>query len=364
MELGFSQPGAWLLLPLCILLPGWMIWRGIPLPHWRPALAVRNPMLPAVLRAREHAVTHDRDRPLSPWLLTPAMALMCLALSGPELIGPVIPPRPAPVDVVFIVDTSLSMATRDYHLDDRPISRLDLAKRLISHFGAAHDGRLGLVIAGTPPAVWMPYSADRGLFEHLLGRLQASMAGRNTALGDALALTAERYGEGRHPLALLISDGSTPLGRVAPGTGAQAISAAGMTLHVLALGTQPGTDGAPAPAGAAPHESADLALLDTIARTTGGRMLRAADSEALIEALAPLLDAHRARLAPIPVPRARTPLYPWPLLAGMLFLAALPLVHARGTRSGRATDGTRTAPPGADGHSARTAHSGRGGRTS
>lgn len=319
-DVGLLAP-AWLLgLPLAGLLPWWLGRRGLRLPALFPPLAVRYPGL------GDHAARDGRDRVTARggWWLLPVIALLCLALAQPVRYGAPLPAGVAPVDLVLLVDVSVSMTLRDYELDGERVDRLTMAKRLLDRFAAEFSGeRLGIVVIGRPSAIWAPLTSDRSLVRHLLRRLQLTLAGRNAALGDALALTAEHFGGERAPIVVLVSDAAFPLGRLSPDEGAARLAAAGMTLYSIAIGA--------ADAGAAERDSggliftpADLPLLERLAERTGGRLFHAVDAEGMRQALRWIETTHRDAQPAVEPPRRRQPLYPWPLGAALLILALWP----------------------------------------
>lgn len=322
---------AWLLaLPLAWLLPWWIGHRGLGLPRLSAPLAVRHPA--AADPAAPASAPGGRADPL----LAAVLVLLCLALAQPVRLGPPLPPAPVPLDVVLLVDTSVSMGLADYELDGKPVERLTLARGLLDRVVAGLEGgRVGLVVVGAPSAVWLPLSADRALARHLLGRIEVGLAGRNAAVGDALALTAERFAGGGDLLALLISDGATPLGRLSPAEGAERLRGAGITLHSIAVGAA-GEGPVGQGRGDLIFVPADLALLETVARVTGGELFRARDAAALGEALAGVTARHRAARPAPEASRRREPLYPWPLAAALLLLAAWPWWSGRRLREARA----------------------------
>jgi Ca-activated chloride channel family protein len=319
-DLGLLAP-AWLLaLPFAWLLPWWLGRRGGHLPMLFAPLAVRHPG--AGVHATEAPGGGAPDR--RHWLALPVLALLCVALAEPVRYGPPLPAKAPPLDIVLVVDVSVSMTLRDYQVDGERVDRLTMAKRLLDRFAARFGGeRLALVVLGRPSAIWSPPTADRALVRHLLGRLQLTMAGRNAAIGDALALTAERFGSERLPIVVLISDAAYPLGRLSPLEGADRLAAAGMTLYSIAIGS---ADAAAAGAerGGLIFAATDLALLEAMAERTGGRLFHAVDAQVMAEALDRIESIHRDALPEAESPRQRLPLYPWPLGLALFILAAWP----------------------------------------
>lgn len=114
-DLGLLAP-AWLLgLPLAFLLPWWLGRRVARLPLLFPPLAVRHPGAGRHSSAPPGGGAAERRR----WLLLPLFALLCLALAEPVRYGTPLPAKAAPLDLVLLVDVSVSMTLRDYQLEDR-----------------------------------------------------------------------------------------------------------------------------------------------------------------------------------------------------------------------------------------------------
>lgn len=313
---------AWLLaLPLAWWLPWWIGRRGRRLPRLFAPLAVRHP-------AADERIPMARSNGEEPvrWLLLPVFGLLLLALAEPVRYGAPLTQRPVPLDLVLLMDVSMSMSLRDYRVDGEAVDRLRVAKRLLDRFVTDFGGeRVGLVVVGTPSALWVPLTADLALVRHLLGRLELTLAGRNAAIGDALAQVADRFGgqDRSQPVAVLISDGATPLGTLSPTQGAARLQAAGMTLYSIAIGaTDPSA--VEQEHGSLIFAPADLDLLEEIAVQTGGRMFRAVDADSLRQALAWIENKHSTAHPVTSVARSRRPLYPWPLGAALLLLAAWP----------------------------------------
>jgi Ca-activated chloride channel homolog len=319
-DYGLLAP-AWLLaLPLAGLLPWWMGGRGLGLPSLVAPLPVRHPGAADGLPGPAAPSGPGSGR----WVLLPAVALFCLALAEPVRYGQPLAQGPAPLDLVLLVDVSVSMTLRDYELDGQRVDRLKVAKRLLDRFAVDFAGRrLGLVVVGRPSAVWTPLTADRELVRHLLGRFEPTMAGRNAAIGDALALAAARFAEKPPPVVVLISDGGYPAGRLSPAEGAARLVEAGMTLYTLAVGAQAPSAGEQGLSDLI-FAPVDVRMLEEIAAQTGGSGFHVMDAGDMAEALTWVESTHRA-LSPAPAaPRRREPLYHWPLLLALLMLAAWP----------------------------------------
>jgi Ca-activated chloride channel family protein len=321
---------AWLLLlPVVAALSWWLRRRGRALPSAIAPLSVRHPA--AALAAGAAGASPRRD-----WLLPTVLALLVVALAEPVRHGPALPRDDSGTTLMLLVDVSVSMVLADYALDGERIDRLTMAKRLIDGFvGSLGGERVGLVVVGSPSALWVPPTRDHALLRRALGRLELTLAGRNAAIGDALALTAEHLRDSPQRVAVLVSDGNGWVGRHTPEAGAERLRAAGVTLYAIGIGAT-AVDGAERRYGDLIYEPTDMALLERVAHITGGTAFHATDSGAMAGILAAIRMRHPEAPPPSDGPRLARPLYPWPLGAALLLLAALPWLRAgwpsRGTR--------------------------------
>ena len=73
-------------------------------------------------------------------LFRSVVASIAISLTEPVRIGERLPDPPQERDIVFIVDTSISMILRDYVLDGKRIDRMTLLKGVLDRFeiGRAH----------------------------------------------------------------------------------------------------------------------------------------------------------------------------------------------------------------------------------
>lgn len=104
-------------------------------------------------------------------------------------------------DILTILDTSGSM--KMYH-------KLDNAKAIISDFTKKRkNDRLGLVIFGNIAYIASPLTYDKKIFNDILSRIYAGIAGESTAIYDALFLSTNLFktSKAKNKIAILITDG-------------------------------------------------------------------------------------------------------------------------------------------------------------
>lgn len=104
-------------------------------------------------------------------------------------------------DILTILDTSGSM--KMYH-------KLNNAKAIISDFAKKRkNDRLGLVIFGNIAYIASPLTYDKKIFNDILSRIYAGIAGESTAIYDALFLSTNLFktSKAKNKIAILITDG-------------------------------------------------------------------------------------------------------------------------------------------------------------
>lgn len=316
---GFAWPWAWALLPLPVL-----AYLLLP-PRLGSAAALRVPWGRRLGEVSGGGPEGLRGAWLLPLL---AWALLCAAAARPQQLGEAqVPPRQAR-QMMLAVDLSGSMSETDMELGGRAVDRLTAAKAVIADFLDRRAGdRVGLLVFGQRAYMLTPLTLDRDSVRLQLRDSVAGLAGRETAMGDAIGLAVKRLREqpeGQRVLVLL-TDGVNTAGVLEPEKAARIARDAGVRIHAIAFGG----DGAALsvfgfrlPLGGG--DEVDEAGLQRIADATGGRFFRARDTDALagiyaeIDRLEPVQRKGRAV-------RPRIERYPLPLGAalgiGLLALA-------------------------------------------
>lgn len=251
------------------------------------------------------------------------------------------------VDVVFILDSSLSMAARDVTPD-----RLTVAETLVRRLVHAMPGnRVALVQAEGRGQVMTPLTLDGAVVDLLLDAVEpGSLPEPGTELAPALAAALELFADtGREQrVVVLLSDGEDHGGRLE--TALERLRREGVTVHALGVGTP---QGAPIPLPQAPSgrfrrgdpykrdESGDVvisqlgeAALERIAGDTGGVYLRATGAALDLEPVMERIREMSARTLESETVNTLEERFQWPL---GLAAAAL-LLHLAGgpfRRAGR-----------------------------
>jgi len=172
-------------------------------------------------------------------ILLVALAAMVVGVARPHATVSV--PREE-ATVILAIDVSRSMAAKDVEP-----SRLGGARAAANAFlrKVPEKFRVGVVSFASRAVVAVPPTADRSLVRAALAALRP---GEGTALGDAIALSAqlgqrERRADGTRPptAVLLISDGTRMGGRTTPQASSQRARSQRIPVYTVVLGTENGT---------------------------------------------------------------------------------------------------------------------------
>jgi Ca-activated chloride channel family protein len=261
-----------------------------------------------------------------------AWAFLCVAAARPQQLGEVTHPPQAGRDLMLAVDLSGSMSDEDMALGGQSVDRLTAAKAVLADFLDRRTGdRVGLLVFGDKPYVLTPLTADLDSVRSQLNDSVVGLAGRATAIGDAIGLAVKRLhsqqarqpawiqadsgrpDSGQHVL-ILLTDGVSNAGMLDPIKAAELARDERVRIHAIAFGGE-GEDlsvfGIPLhlPGG---DDDTDLATLQRIASLTGGKAFRARDTEELAGIYAEIDRLEPVRRAGQAV-RPRIERYPWPL---------------------------------------------------
>lgn len=314
---GLSLAWAWLL--LLVPLP-WL------LRHWLSAAsdggmqALRVPWF----RMMQDSVAGWMKKPLFALLAALVWLSLLLAAARPQWVGDI---ETLPVtgrDLLLAVDISGSMDTQDMVLRGKAVNRLAVVKKVAGEFIQRRKGdRVGLVLFGSRAYLQTPLTFDTETTAILLDEAEIGLAGRETAIGDAIGLAVKRLREdaASERVLILLTDGANTSGEVQPMQATEFAAREGLKIYTVGVGADEmmvqdffGSR--------LVNPSADLDedTLLAIAERTGGAYFRARDAEALariyeqLDELEPV-ESDQESIRPV------DELFYWPL--SVAFLLAL-----------------------------------------
>ncbi len=337
MNLEFAWP--WLLaaLPLPLL----VVWL-VPRAAHTPVSALRVPFYAALVAGGGKAKAGRSRLRLTAAVL--AWLLLVGAAARPQFLGDPIRLPVSGRDILLAVDISGSMETQDMRLGQRLTDRLTAVKFVAGDFIERRMGdRLGLILFGDQAYVQTPLTFDRSTVRTLLEEAAIGLAGKRTAIGDAIGLAVKRLRDQpqENRVLVLLTDGANTAGSVDPLKAADLAAQEGVRIYTIGVGAEEtlvrgffGTQRVPA-------TELDEKTLTVIAAKTGGRYFRARDIAGLQEIYG-LLD----QLEPVSEDeqtfRPVRELYLWPLAAA-LGISALLVLAASGLQRRLPLSGMRHA---------------------
>ncbi|WP_345294567.1 VWA domain-containing protein [Luteimonas vadosa] len=329
---GFAWPWWLLALPL-----PWLVRWLLPAAR-NPSAALRVPFggkLDAIAGGGAR-VGHSRMA----WLAYAAWCALCLAAARPQAWGEVVQPPQVGRDLMLAVDLSGSMGEEDMRLGGGIVDRLTAAKAVMADFLDRRAGdRVGLLVFGQKAYALTPLTLDRESVREQLVDSVVGLAGRETAIGDAIGLAVKRLrsqeaggARNKQHVLVLLTDGVNTAGLLDPVKAAELARDNRVRIHTIAFGGDGeglSVFGFQLPAMGGPE--LDEETLQRISDMTGGRSFRARDTESLAG-----IYAEIDRLEPISRPgrsvRPRIERYPWPLGVA-LSIALLALAWPRVRRA-------------------------------
>jgi Ca-activated chloride channel family protein len=190
------------------------------------------------------------------------------------------------VDIMISLDISGSMATLDFHPDNRLIAAKIEAKKFIA--GRPND-RIGLVIFGGQSFTQCPLTIDHQAVLALIDKIQLGMVADGTAIGLGLANAVNRLkdSEAKSKVVILLTDGVNNAGEIDPITAGTLAKQFKFRVHTIAVGKE-GESYLPVPDPrfggtrlVRVQTEIDEATLQKISSMTGGSFFRAQDEHAL-----------------------------------------------------------------------------------
>lgn len=167
--------------------------------------------------------------------------LIIISAARPQMVGEPINIRNHSREILLVIDISNSMRETDFVINNRRVDRLTAVKKTVSDFikKRAND-KIGLILFATNAYLQAPITYDKNAVEKILLETEAGMAGRSTAIGDALGLalkTLRQTGELDKKVIILLTDGENNDGSI---NLAEAISLAkkeGIKIYTIGVGT-------------------------------------------------------------------------------------------------------------------------------
>ncbi|WP_341232956.1 VWA domain-containing protein [uncultured Sulfitobacter sp.] len=271
-----ADPLFLLLLPVPLL----VIWLFGTAPMAGGAIRVPDRIAEALLAARQsrtpHGGVHLRSGVL--WVI---WGLMIFAISGPRDLAPVSALKVTGRDLAIVLDLSGSMVRDDFHLGDKPLTRLEAVTTVGADFARRRGGdRVALIVFGSEAYYAVPFSFDVEAIARRIEEAQIGISGRATNISDGLGLALKRMAQSdaASRVVILLSDGVNNAGATNPRGVAELAADMGVRVHTIALGPKDLTT-----AEAGERGVVDAATLRAISEISGGESFRVKTTEDLAQ---------------------------------------------------------------------------------
>lgn len=319
----------WIWVLLALPLP-WLVRHVMPPTQSSHDAALRIPFMEDFMGVVEAQPSRVGPR----WVLWAAVLtwlLLVTAAARPQWVGDQIEIPTSGRDLMLAVDLSGSMEAKDFILNGQAVDRLTATKAVAGEFIERREGdRIGLILFGENAYLQTPLTFDRKTVHRLLLESVIGLAGKKTAIGDAIGLAVKRLRDNPSPsrVLILLTDGANTAGEVLPIKAAQLAADAGLKMYTIGVGAdEMVVQSLFGRRRVNPSQDLDEETLRRIASQTGGQYFRARSTQEL-DQIYQILD----ELEPVEVGalsfRPTSALFYWPLGAAV-FLAAV-LLWARG----------------------------------
>lgn len=200
--------------------------------------------------------------------------LLSVALTSPIVIDKLNPLNRNGIDIVLAIDASGSMSSSGYDesneiSEGERLSRFEITKKIASEFiRKRFSDNLGVVLYGDFAFIASPITYEKEIVVDMLGFLTQGMAGQNTAIGEAIAMSvrAFKHSKAKSKVIVLLTDGEHNSGSISPKDAVKIALKQNIKIYTIAIGNK---------------GEADSALLQEIAKNSEGEYFSAHSAKEL-----------------------------------------------------------------------------------
>lgn len=251
-----------------------------------------------------------RIRHLPVLLRSVALAFLVVALARPISVLKDEVTEEKGIDIVIVLDLSGSMrAVLDADAKDLPgqpelpkgrrQTRLDVAKLVVKDFVSRRADRIGVIVFGKNAYIVSPPTRDYHLLNQLVSKLTLNVIDASaTAIGEGVgtAVARLRRSDAQSKVVLLLTDGDNNAGKISPDKAIELAKKEKCKVYTVQIGNEDevevedgsGTFGQPRYSRA--RFPVNPALLQKIAKETGGEFYMATDAKGLVGSMHAVLD--------------------------------------------------------------------------
>ncbi|WP_372870704.1 VWA domain-containing protein [Shewanella sp.] len=255
-----------------------------------------------------------------PWPLYLMWAALLMAVARPQWLGDPIELPSEGRDLMVAVDLSGSMEFPDMELAGRNIDRFSLVQKVVGDFIERRAGdRLGLILFADHAYLQSPLTQDRRSVATFLREARVGLVGRQTAIGEAIALAVKRFEnlEESNRVLILLTDGTNNAGNIEPDAAAAIAAERKVTIYTIGVGADVASRRALSRDRSNASVDLDEAQLKRIAQLTHGQYFRARNSNEL-ESIYQEIDKLQPIARDVQTYRPQKELFYYPLALALL----------------------------------------------
>jgi len=258
------------------------------------------------------------------------IAWLCLitAAARPQWLGERVDIPVSGRDLMMAVDLSGSMAAEDFDINGQTINRLQAVKLVAGEFIKRREGdRIGLILFGQQAYLQTPLTFDTKTVNTMLQESLIGIAGKMTAIGDAIGLALKRLNgkTAEKQVLILLTDGANTAGEVPPLKAAELAAKQNLKIYTIGIGAASREVGGFFFKQTIKNNEIDEKTLYEIAEITGGQYFRAKNTQelnkiySLIDQLEPV-EQESQSFRPV------KSLFVWPLSVAFIIALCIALI--------------------------------------
>lgn len=219
---------------------------------------------------------------LSQYLLYLCIGLIIIAIAGPKTLTGTQKRQSSGIDIVLILDTSLSMAA-----EDLTPNRLIVAKNTIKKFiEKRKNDRIALLSFGEDVFTLSPLTMDHSMPINELRSVPLGSSGYGTAIGLAIASGVNRLknSNAKSKIIILLTDGENTMGTITPQLASDLARKRNIKVYTIGVGkrtSKPIYVYDPVTGARGKAKEVDEATLKEIAAATSAKFFRATNTKDL-----------------------------------------------------------------------------------
>jgi len=142
-------------------------------------------------------------------------------------------------DIVLLLDASQSMQAQGFDENNRRRNRFEVVQSIVDDFVQERSNdNLGMIVFGAYAFVASPITYDKHILSKLLQQLYIGVAGKQTAIFDAIAqsVTLVQENKAKSKIAILLTDGHNTAGQVPYDAAISLAQKEGLKIYTIGIG--------------------------------------------------------------------------------------------------------------------------------